>query len=202
MCVWERLQEREVGLGRKHICWQTLHEMVTIERKIGQGMPSCGNRVSNCGVSTMIQGIAWLQNAFIPASGLRLYYIAGDRKTPATLTCTIEYPWPTSESLLWKYSGNIPYISNSLKNFTPFLRVCQIAMSLSMNTGQTNKKSISARSHDLTLSSVHFIVSKSCETKIDQKTLKTKTSFPLVHLKKIYSARRIFCMQNRKAGCP
>jgi hypothetical protein len=120
MCVWERLKEREVGFGRKHICWQTLHEMVTIERKIGQGMPSCGNRVSNCGVSTMIQGIAWLQNAFIPASGLRLYYIAGDRKTPATLTCTIEYPWPTLESLLWKYSGNIPYIQFPKKFYPIF----------------------------------------------------------------------------------
>ena len=36
--------------------------------------------VANCGVNTMIQGIALLQNAFIPASGLRLYYIAGDKE--------------------------------------------------------------------------------------------------------------------------
>jgi hypothetical protein len=28
------------------------------------------------------------------------------RKTPATLTSTIEYPWPTLESILWKYSSD------------------------------------------------------------------------------------------------
>jgi hypothetical protein len=36
----------------------TLHEMVTIEEKSWRGMPSCGDGVANCGVNTMIQGIA------------------------------------------------------------------------------------------------------------------------------------------------
>jgi hypothetical protein len=46
----------------------------------------------------MIQGIA---------CGTRLYYIAGDKEDATTPTSTIEYPWPTLESILRKYSDEV-----------------------------------------------------------------------------------------------
>ena len=45
----------------------------------------------------MIQGIA---------CGTRLYYIAGDKEDASHSDSTIEYPWPTLESILWKYSSD------------------------------------------------------------------------------------------------
>ena len=61
-----------------------------------------------------------------------------------------------------------------------------------MNTGRTNKKSISTWSQDLTLSSVHFLAMtdvtsashsrrRAVRRNLIKKRPKTKTSFPLVH---------------------
>ena len=57
VCVCER-DCRKGKLALVGNIMLTLHEMVTIEEKSWRGMPSCGDGVANCGVNTMIQGIA------------------------------------------------------------------------------------------------------------------------------------------------
>ena len=70
--------------GKGSWLWQKssmllMHERLAIKEKGWRGMYSCSDGVACRGVNTMIQGMHDCR-MHIPASGLGLYYIAGDKE--------------------------------------------------------------------------------------------------------------------------
>ena len=97
--VYEYVCARETaGKGswlRQKSSMLLMHERLAIKEKGWRGMYSCSDGVACRGVNTI-----WYK---VLHAGLGCITLLETRKTPATPTSTIEYPWPTLESILWKY---------------------------------------------------------------------------------------------------